>query len=125
VLMPSEALHPTMGWEAVIVGSFRFRESVSEEEMRLLICRIKDALELPIDVGSAGYGAFNEKIKDETYYFCHVNWSSHLDEERIKGLIREIGDKIEDYDITIYFLDEGVSFFRDSESGEDAMCEVG
>jgi hypothetical protein len=36
-----------------------------------------------------------------------------------------MGDKIEDYDITIYLLDEGVSFFRDSESGEDAMCEVG
>ncbi|MCL7384725.1 MAG: hypothetical protein LZ174_10610 [Thaumarchaeota archaeon] len=112
-----------MSGETLIVGSFRLKDSLREEEKRLLIDRIKNALELPADVNSAGYGAFNEKYEDKVYYFCHVNCNSYLDEEKIESLIREIRDKIENYDVTLYYLDNGVCFFRD-EFGEDGRCEV-
>jgi len=106
-----------------VVGSFKLRDSLSMEERKLLIDRIKNVLELPADVDSAGYGAFNEKYENRIYYFCHVNWNSYLEEEKIESLIREISDKIENYDVTLYYLDNGVCFFRD-ESGEDKRCEV-
>jgi hypothetical protein len=111
-----------MSGETLIVGSFRLKDSLREEERRLLIDRIKNSLELPADVDSAGYGAFNEKYEDRVYYFCHVNWSSNLSEEKIEGLLKQIGSEVERYDITLYYLDEGVCFFRD-ESG-DRRCEV-
>jgi hypothetical protein len=113
-----------MSWETLIVGSFRLKDSLSMEERKLLIDRIKNSLELPADVDSAGYGAFNEKYEDGIYYFCHVNWSSNLSEEKIEELLKQIGNEVERYDITLYYLDNGVCFFRDSESGEDRRCEV-
>ncbi|MCL7395910.1 MAG: hypothetical protein LZ167_00600 [Thaumarchaeota archaeon] len=113
-----------MSWETLVVGSFKLKDSLSKEERRLLIDRIKNSLELPADVDSVRYGAFNEKYEGGAYYFCHVNWNSYLDEEKIESLIREIRDKIENYDVTLYYLDNGVCFFRYSESGEDRRCEV-
>jgi hypothetical protein len=112
-----------MSGETLIVGSFRLKDSLREEEKRLLIDRIKNSLELPADVNSIGYGAFNEKYEGGAYYFCHVNWNSYLDEEKIEGLLKQIGDKLENYDVTLYYLDNGVCFFRD-EFGEDGRCEV-
>jgi YHS domain-containing protein len=113
-----------MSWETLIIGSFKFIDSISEEERKTLIDRIKDVLELPANIQSVTYGAFNERYENKTYYFCHVNWLSHVDEEKIENLIREIGSKIKGYDITLYYLGEGISFFRDPESGENAISEV-
>jgi hypothetical protein len=112
-----------MSGETLIVGSIRFKDSISKREKKKLLEKIKDALELPDDRKSVRNGAFNERYEDGAYYFCHVNWSSHIDEEVIQNLIREVSDKIENYDVTLYYLDDGVCFFRD-ESGEDRRCEV-
>jgi YHS domain-containing protein len=112
-----------MSGETLIVGIVRFKDSVSREEREKLLERIKDALELPDNMESVVNGAFNERYRDGTYYFCHVNWSSNLSEEEIEGLLKQIGDKLENYDVTLYYLDNGVCFFRD-EFGEDGRCEV-
>jgi|GEM_PF-1858778 len=112
-----------MSGETLIVGIVRFKDSVSREEREKLLERIKDALELPDNMESIVNGAFNERYRDGTYYFCHVNWSSNLNEEKIEELLKQIGDKLESYDVTLYYLDNGVCFFRD-ESGEDKRCEV-
>ncbi|MCL7384443.1 MAG: hypothetical protein LZ174_09170 [Thaumarchaeota archaeon] len=112
-----------MSGETLIVGSVRFKDSVSRGERGKLLEKIKDALELPDNMESVVNGAFNERYRDGTYYFCHVNWTSHLSEEKVEGLLKQIEREVERYDITLYYLNSGVCFFRDS-SGEDRRCEV-
>jgi hypothetical protein len=111
-----------MSGETLIVGSIMFRDSISKRKKGKLLKKIKDALELPDNIKSVGNGAFNERYVDGAYYFCHVNWNSHVDEEKIGELLNQIGNEVERYDITLYYLDNGVCFFRD-ESG-DRRCEV-
>jgi hypothetical protein len=108
----------------VVAGCVGFKESLGWDERRLLIDRIKDALELPRDADSIGYGAFSERVEGRIYYFCHVDWRSRLDEERVEALIKEIGDKVMDYEIALYHLNSGVYFFKDSMTGEDVVREI-
>jgi hypothetical protein len=96
-----------MSWETLISGSIMFKEGTSVSEMSYLVQKIKNELELD---NSPTYGAYKEIIRAYEFYFCHVNWSSHIDEERIEKLLDDIKDKIEAYDITLYYLDGGINF---------------
>jgi hypothetical protein len=103
VLKFSSPPYPAVSMGVVVAGCVGFRESLGWDERRLLIDRIKDALELPRDADSIGYGAFSE---------------------RVEALIREIGDKVKDYEIALYHLNSGVYFFKDSRTGEDVVREI-
>lgn len=53
---------------------------------------------------------FEEKIEGYTYRFKHLNWTSHVNEETIEGLLKDLEGHLEMYDVTLYYLDHGVTY---------------
>jgi len=103
-----------MGWETLINGYIRFVQGLSIEEREYLISRVREYLELQ----PTEHGFFAEKIEGEGYSFKHLNWCSHVDEEAIEELIDELRGKVLSYEITLYYLDNGVSYYKHGDREE-------
>jgi len=91
---------------------FKFNNHPNEREY--LIERVRESLELQ----PTEYGFFDEKIEGEGYFFKHLNWCSHVDEEAIERLVEELKGKVESYEICLYYLDNGVSYYKHGDEEE-------
>jgi len=100
-----------MSWETLIVGSMTFRNA---EDMDDLLDVIRERLEL----SETQYGFFEEKIEGNTYRFKHLNWVSHVDEETVEKLLRDIEGYLEAYEVSLYYLDHGAVFYK---RGDEAV----
>ena len=58
------------------------------------------------------------RLKGECCFFKHLNWCSHVDEEAVERLIEELRGKVESYEICLYYLDNGVSYYKHGDKEE-------
>jgi disulfide oxidoreductase YuzD len=102
-----------MGRGTLVDGWIVFRINLTEDEKRELINKIKNELELYPD-GSEAY--LERYIKEENNFrFQHVNWSNPINKKKVEKLLNEIKDKLEDYCITVYFLNATPDIIADSD----------
>ena len=97
-----------MSWETLVNGFIKFIQGLATEEKDFLIDKVRKYLELQ----PTEYGFFAEKIEGEGYFFKHLNWCSHLDEEDVEELIEELKGKVESYEINLYYLTDGVTYYK-------------
>jgi hypothetical protein len=113
-----------MSWETVVSGGIVFKEGTSKEEREKIIKQVKNTLELP-PKEEHKYGAYGERTEADAFYFTHVNWFSHVDEEVIQNLINEIKDKVKSCDFNLYYLDYGKCWILEEETKELKVWNIG
>jgi len=88
-----------MSWETLTTG-FILIKNATDEDINL----IKSYLEL------GGNETETIKIEKEgditTIDFTSINWNSHISKEKIDELLEKLKNKITDYGISLYYLDE-------------------
>lgn len=94
-----------MSYSAVFVGSIIFKPGLSDKIRRQIIKDLKDFFGIVSGTGDCaqireGYGYADVD-------FAVVRWSTNIDECDIKAFIEKWKDKAL-FDITIYYLDNGV-----------------
>lgn len=86
-----------MSWETLVAGCLRLKNATDKD-----LIKIRDHLE---------FGNECEKIDVKVeggitvIDFQSVNWLSHLDEEKIEKMLKELKKKLVSYWITLYYLE--------------------
>jgi hypothetical protein len=85
-----------MSWETLITGKIKLKNATDDD-----ITLIQDTLEFGNEVEKVDI-----QVADgiTTIDFCSVNWGSHIDEDKINGLIETLKLKLTYYAITLYYL---------------------
>jgi hypothetical protein len=96
----------SVSWETLVSGEVDFRKGTNKKEREEIIKKVKETLELPYRKREVGWGAYNEKKYKEMFWFIHVNWASHVDEEKVKNLLKELKQegKVEEAVIGLRYL---------------------
>lgn len=90
-----------MSWETLTVGVLKIK-NCSDKDLLL----IQDCFEFGNDLEKVN---INTKRGITTIDFQSVNWLSHIDEEKINGLIKKLKNKLKFYAITLYRLENEFS----------------
>jgi hypothetical protein len=103
-----------MLWGTLITGIIKLKNATDED-----IILIQNDLEFGNEVEKVNIKTENGIT---TIDFCSVNWSSHIDEERINELLENLKPKLTYYAISLYFLDcnsLGCNWYYCDEKGEN------
>jgi len=85
-----------MSWETLCVGELKFREGVSEEEKEKILNEFEEVLEVRPKYDPK----FNE------YCWCDVNWTSHVEGEKIWKVVKKWRHKLQYFSCSNYYLIE-------------------
>jgi uncharacterized protein (DUF2164 family) len=90
-----------MSWETLVVGDITFKPNLSKEEINKLIEEIGYILELKEDEYEI------KNIDGKVHFeFESLNWSSHVDGDKIKKVYKKIKDKTVFVSIELWYLSE-------------------
>jgi len=109
-----------MSWETLISGELEFIGEVSKDELDL----IQDKLEVfpEEDVYWKADKLCIEKKNTKgntTVRILSVNWTSHVDEERIREMLKALEKRLIHYSLSLYYLGElYLDFHKEGENNE-------
>ena len=83
-----------MSWETLAVGAFHFKEEVPEVKKEEVLVQLEGVLETDLK--------WNSSYKE--YPFESLNWSSHVEGERIKEIMEKNKEYLEEFDCSLYYL---------------------
>jgi len=84
-----------MSWETAINGYFQLNPSLSREEANSIINELKDLLEVE-----------SLELSGGLYFFKSLNFTSHIEPNKLKEKFREYKEKISSVSLSIWFLHE-------------------
>jgi len=94
-----------MSWETLVTGHFSFKSGVPDSVKHRIIEELEEVLEAELKWNS----------KWELYEVHDVNWSSHVDEDRIKEFHRKWKHFFKMFSVSLYYLsDADYSEYNDS-----------
>lgn len=102
-----------MSWDTLVVGNFRIKEGVDEEEKKEILKDAKRTFECEI--------GWDEEW--EEYSFEDVNWLSHVREEKIEEWIEKWKEKLERWNVSLYYLSEADERWSSGDEEEDENGE--
>lgn len=109
----------TLSWETLLVLNMRFKPSVLPEDKRTIVNYVKRELEMS---HPSEWGAYSEHIDEDEADFTHVNWGSHVDEERVMKVFETIKSSLQDFSVSLYYLGESDFDFAWDEEEELARA---
>jgi len=84
-----------MSWETAISGYFELNPSLSKEEANNILGELKRLLEVE-----------SVELSGGLYYFKSLNFTSHIEPEKLKRKLQEYKDKVLSVSLSIWFLHE-------------------
>lgn len=89
-----------MSWSVLINGEIIFKPNLTKKEVDSLIEEIQYILEL--DVKECKIDSFDRKTR---LMFESLNWSSHVDGEKLKQVYEKIKDKTDFVSLELWYLE--------------------
>lgn len=83
-----------MSWEALVIGSFIFRDEVNEAAKKTIIKKLESVIECHV-----------EYLETLHAYVCEdVNWSSHVSEDKIEEFVKKYAEYLRYFSYSLYYL---------------------
>jgi len=84
-----------VSWETAISGYFELNPSLSKEEANNILRELKSLLEVE-----------SVELSGGLYYFKSLNFTSHIEPEKLKREFQEYKDKLLSVSLSIWFINE-------------------
>ena len=110
-----------MSWETLLLVNFKFKSDVPYETRLQELTALKNTLELS---PFSQWEAYREIIEDDEVDIIHVNWMSHVDEEKLDEALARIKPYVENFSASLYYLNESDYEVYYDASEEEAEEEV-
>jgi len=86
-----------MSWETLATADLKFREGVPPETRREVLEAFEEALEANFE---------KDGLIPNLYVLTDVNWTSHVEGDKVWEVFKEHCKKLEDFSFSLYYLGE-------------------
>lgn len=84
-----------MSWQTLVAGDLELRPGLSAEDIEVILNDFMEVLETDL-----------EWNQDDEYRFDHLNWSSHVTEDKVKGCYQKHKRSIRRISLSLWYLTE-------------------